>query len=277
MAQGGGGGGGGGGKVQLRWVPSHLGVHGTEQADLLADKGRGVHPNNLQPLSKWRRVGEWEALGLVPMDEESREMTSGDDSRGGSGEDTGDYFVGSGADSEAFSRHVSDRAQERAAQPLVWDTDSSTDVSDSRRRKGRRIIKSALAGGEFYARRGLGLCNAQLCTIMHDYAGCIATKTHRDCKQEGTWDCDPPQTDNTVKSAAAIHAYFGQKITLLSLIFRRWKNFIVRQNIFSSGGTCRCILLDKIVHDKHNNKLHWSRVQQTIMHNYARLRNLAQL
>ena len=25
---------------------------------------------------------------------------------------------------------------------------------------------------------------AQLCTIMHDYAGCIATKTHRDCKQE---------------------------------------------------------------------------------------------
>ena len=112
---------------------------------------------------------------------------------------------------------------------------------------------------------------AQLCTIMHDNAGCIATKTHRDCKQEGTWDCDPPQTDSTVKSAAAIHAYFGQKITLLSLLFRRWKNFIVRQNIFSSGSMCRCILLDKIVHDKHNNKLHWTRVEQTIMHNYAQL------
>ena len=25
-------------------------------------------------------------------------------------------------------------------------------------------------GGEVYARRGLGLCNAQLCTIMHNYA-----------------------------------------------------------------------------------------------------------
>ena len=141
-------------------------------------------------------------------------------------------------------------------------------------------------GGGFYARRGLGLCNAQLCTIMHnyaqlckimhDYAGCIATKTHRDCKQEGTWDCDPPQTDNTVKSAAAIHAYFGQKITLLSLIFRRWKNFIVQQNIFSSGSMCRCILLDKIAHDKHNNKLHWTRVEQTIMHNYAQLCTIMQ-
>ena len=122
---------------------------------------------------------------------------------------------------------------------------------------------------------------AQLCTIMHNYAGCIATKTHRDCKQEGTWDCDPPQTDNTVKSAAAIHAYFGQKITLLSLLFRWWKNFIVRQNIFSSGSMCMCILLDKIVHDKHNNKLHWTRVEQTIMHNYAQLctimHNYAQL
>ena len=117
---------------------------------------------------------------------------------------------------------------------------------------------------------------AQLCTIMHNYAGCIATKTHRDCKQEGTWDCDPPQTDSTVKSAAAIHAYFGQKITLLSLIFRRWKDFIVRQNIFSSGSMCRCILLDKIVHDKHNNKLHWTRVEQTIMHNYAQLCTIMQ-
>ena len=74
-----------------------------------------------------------------------------------------------------------------------------------------------------------------------------------------------------MKSAAAIHAYFGQKINLHSLIFRRWKNFIVRQNIFSSGSMCRCILLDKIVHDKHKNKLHWTRVEQTIMHNYAQL------
>ena len=78
-------------------------------------------------------------------------------------------------------------------------------------------------------------------------------------------------SDNT-----AIHAYFGPKITLLSLIFRRWKNFIIRQNIFSSGSMCRCILLDKIVHDKHNNKLHWTRVEQTIMHNYAQLCTIMQ-
>ena len=109
-----------------------------------------------------------------------------------------------------------------------------------------------------------------------DMDACIATKTHRDCKQEGTWDCYPPQTDNTVKSATAIHAYFGQIINLHSLIFRRWKNFIVWQNIFSSGSMCRCILLDKIVHDKHNNKLHWTRVEQTIMHNYAQLCTIMQ-
>ena len=58
--------------------------------------------------------------------------------------------------------------------------------------------------------------------------------------------------------------------------FSRWKNFIVRQNIFSSGSMCRCILLDKIVHEKHNNKLHWTRVEQTIMHNYAQLCTIMQ-
>ena len=43
---------------------------------------------------------------------------------------------------------------------------------------------------------------------------------------------------------------FGSgRITLLSLIFRRWKNFIVWQNIFRSQSMCRCILLDKLIHD----------------------------
>ena len=32
---------------------------------------------------------------------------------------------------------------------------------------------------------------------------------------------------------------------------------------------CRCILVDKIVHDKHNNELHWTRVKQNVMHDYA--------
>ena len=62
--------------VQLRWVPSHLDVHGNEHADLLAEHGSGLHPNNLRSLSKRRRVEEWDALGPVPMEEV--ELTSGD-------------------------------------------------------------------------------------------------------------------------------------------------------------------------------------------------------
>ena len=70
---------------------------------------------------------------------------------------------------------------------------------------------------------------------------------------------------------------FGSgRITLVSFIFRRGKDFIIRQNVSSSGSMCRCILLDKIVHDKHNNKLHWTRVEQTIMHNYAQLCTILQ-
>ena len=45
---------------------------------------------------------------------------------------------------DGFSTDVSDRARERAQELCnmgVWDTDYSTDVSDSRKRKGRRVIK----------------------------------------------------------------------------------------------------------------------------------------
>ena len=61
----------------------------------------------------------------------------------------------------------------------------------------------------------------------------------------------------------------SRRDTTFFLIFRRWKNFIVLQSIFSSGNMCRCILMDKIVHDKHNNELRWTRVKQNIMHDYA--------
>ena len=54
----------GGAQVQLRWVPSHLRVQGNEEADRLAAMGRGLHPNNLTPLSKRRHVTEWDTLGL---------------------------------------------------------------------------------------------------------------------------------------------------------------------------------------------------------------------
>ena len=63
---------------------------------------------------------------------------------------------------------------------------------------------------------------------------------------------------------------FGSRRDTRFLIFRRWKNFIVLQSIFGSGNMCKCILVDKIVYDKHNNKLHWTRVKQNITHDCAR-------
>ena len=57
--------------LQVRWVPSHLGAKGNEGTDVLAEKGREMHPNNLLPLSKRPRVEEWQQLGLETMPESS--------------------------------------------------------------------------------------------------------------------------------------------------------------------------------------------------------------
>ena len=68
----------GGDHVQLRRVPSHLAVRGNEQADSLAEMGRALHPNNLLLLPRQRRVTEWDALGLEPVEDPAWELKSGD-------------------------------------------------------------------------------------------------------------------------------------------------------------------------------------------------------
>ena len=134
----------GGEQLQVRWVPSHLDVEGNEAADELAGKGRELHLNNLPPLSKRRRVTEWDALGLEPMVETS-DLEAGpevDSGGGGSSSDTrsslsseiGEYLSGSDGE-EQYSTDVSDT---RLGRVVGSDSDEfSTDVSDSRKRRRR--------------------------------------------------------------------------------------------------------------------------------------------
>ena len=133
----------GGEQLQVRWVPSHLDVEGNEAADELAGKGRELHLNNLLPLSKRRRVTEWDALGLEPM-AETWDLEAGPevDSGGGSSSDTrssssselGESLSGSDGE-EQYSTDVSDTRLGRA---MGSDSDEfSTDVSDSRKRRRR--------------------------------------------------------------------------------------------------------------------------------------------
>ena len=102
---------------------------------------------------------------------------------------------------------------------------------------------------------------ARLCTIMHD----AFRRRHR-----GIAHKRDPGTANLL-------SFGSRRDTTFFLIFRRWKNFIVLQSIFSNGNMCRCILVDKFVHDKHNNELYGARVKQNILHDYARLCKLAKL
>mmetsp|Transcript_17271 Transcript_17271/g.28116 ORF Transcript_17271/g.28116 Transcript_17271/m.28116 type:complete len:167 (+) Transcript_17271:1411-1911(+) len=140
-------------QVQLRWIPSHLGVQGNEEADALAEAGRGLHPHNEESFPKRVRVEpQWEALGL-------EEMASGgeatDSDMASSGESGGTLSSGSEGvslsdlESDEFSTDVSDRARDRAlGVESEMDSESvdsleagsggsefSTDVSDSRKRR----------------------------------------------------------------------------------------------------------------------------------------------
>ena len=59
----------GAGHVQVQQVPSHLDVHGNEEADALVSRGSGLHPKNRIPLSKRQHVTEWDALGVEPVED----------------------------------------------------------------------------------------------------------------------------------------------------------------------------------------------------------------
>ena len=120
-----------------------------------------------------------------------------------------------------------------------------------------------LGAGGHYACTGLGLCNAQPCPIMHHSAR-LCTIMHDAFRRrhKGMANKRDPGTANLL-------SFGSRRDTTFFLSFRRCKNFILSQSIFSSGNMCRCILMDKIAHDKHNNELHGTRVKQNIMHIYA--------
>ena len=91
--------------------------------------GGGNIQTNLPPLSKRRRVTEWDSLGLEPVAETEpvSDPDTGDDSGAGSSDDEGMGSSSSAALScDGFSTDVSDWARERAQELcslVVWDTD----------------------------------------------------------------------------------------------------------------------------------------------------------
>ena len=125
--------------VQLRWVSSHLGVPGNQQADSLAKKGWKEHPNNAWPCAKRLCARpEPEALG-------KQEMPSPDhgaaDSGGSTSSSDAERAVNGSDESSQFSADVSERARERAAQTRGWGSYYSMGISETRRAKHSRVIK----------------------------------------------------------------------------------------------------------------------------------------
>ena len=77
--------------------------------------------------------------------EQLSDQDSSVDSGAESSEGAGVGSLSSEPDSDSFSTDVNELARGRARQmcsQTMWESDYSTDVSDSRRRKGRRVIKS---------------------------------------------------------------------------------------------------------------------------------------
>ena len=123
-----------GDRLQVRWVPSHLGVVGNEQADQLAEQGRLLHPYNEESSPKRRRLEQqWKELGL-------EEMSSGE----GEASDSGHLFTTGSLLGEGDSSGTSTSSE---SQGLAESEDCSTDVSDNPRKRGRRAEPSVLAPG----------------------------------------------------------------------------------------------------------------------------------
>ena len=121
-----------GDRLQVRWVPSHLGVAGNEEADKLAEQGRLRHPYNEGSPPKRRRLEQqWEELGL-------EEMSSGEGEASDSGHShsTG-YLLG--------EEDTSGASSSLGSQGWVDSEECGTDVSDNPRKRGRRVDPSVVA------------------------------------------------------------------------------------------------------------------------------------
>ena len=110
---------------------------------------------------------------------------------------------------------------------------------------------------------------ARLCTIMHNYVrSCMNMHNAFRRRQKGIANKRDPGT-------AHLLSFGSKRYTTFFLVLTQWKNFIILQSIFSSGHICRCHLMDRIVHDKHNNELHAKSQAEryaqlcTIIHDYA--------
>ena len=123
-----------GDRLQVRWVPSHLGVAGNEEADKMAERGRLQHPYNEDSLPKRRRLEQqWEELGLEVM-------SSGE----GEASDSGySHSIGSLLGEEG----APEATPASSLDLLGWgdSDDYSTDVSDNPRKRGRRVGQAVAA------------------------------------------------------------------------------------------------------------------------------------
>ena len=96
----------------------------------LTMQGRLLHPNNLLPLSKRRRVVERTALGLEPLLASEGAVV---DSDVDSGRDSSDEVEPPGVDGDSYSKDVGDT---RLLMHLDCESEGfSTDVSDTRRKR----------------------------------------------------------------------------------------------------------------------------------------------